>query len=139
MPRLLKLIEDLTNWYIRFNRKRCKGENGVDDCLHSLSTLFEVLFTLARTMAPFTPFLVENMYQGLQQFIRVKALSDVPSPDVRSIHFLAFPDVVSSYFNPVIEKTMSRMQAVINLARTIRELNMISLKVATFILFETVT
>lgn len=48
--RLLGLIDEITNWYIRFNRKRLKGENGKDDTKAALNTLFETLFTLTRTM-----------------------------------------------------------------------------------------
>lgn len=40
IPKLLKFIEQLTNWYVRFNRKRLKGENGAEDCVHALTTLF---------------------------------------------------------------------------------------------------
>ncbi len=50
IPRLLDLVDELTNWYIRFNRKRLKGENGIEDTLAALNTLFETLFTLCRTM-----------------------------------------------------------------------------------------
>ena len=49
-PRLLTLIDDLTNWYIRFNRKRLKGDNGVEDANKALNVLFEVLYTLSRLM-----------------------------------------------------------------------------------------
>ena len=50
IPRLLDLVDELTNWYIRFNRKRLKGEDGKEDTLAALNTLFEALFTLCRTM-----------------------------------------------------------------------------------------
>jgi isoleucyl-tRNA synthetase len=50
IPRLLDLIDELTNWYIRFNRKRLKGEDGTEDTVAALNTLFETLFTLCRTM-----------------------------------------------------------------------------------------
>ena len=50
IPRLLGLIDELTNWYIRFNRKRLKGENGKEDTVSALNTLFEALFTLCRTL-----------------------------------------------------------------------------------------
>ena len=50
IPRLLDLIDELTNWYIRFNRKRLKGEDGTEDTVVALNTLFEALFTLCRTM-----------------------------------------------------------------------------------------
>jgi len=50
VPRLLDLVDELTNWYIRFNRKRLKGEDGLEDTVLALNTLFETLFTLCRTM-----------------------------------------------------------------------------------------
>jgi len=50
IPRLLDLVDELTNWYIRFNRKRLKGEDGEEDTHAALNTLFEALFTLCRTM-----------------------------------------------------------------------------------------
>jgi isoleucyl-tRNA synthetase len=50
LPRLLDLIDELTNWYIRFNRRRLKGEDGKEDTIAALNTLFETLFTLCRTM-----------------------------------------------------------------------------------------
>jgi isoleucyl-tRNA synthetase len=54
-PRLLTLIDTLTNWYIRFNRKRLKGENGPEDAVVALNVLFEVLLTLSKLMV--MPFL----------------------------------------------------------------------------------
>ena len=54
IPRLLDLIDELTNWYIRFNRKRLKGEDGKEDTIAALNTLFEALFTLCRTMVRFS-------------------------------------------------------------------------------------
>jgi valyl-tRNA synthetase len=39
VPRLLSLIDNTTNWYIRFNRKRLKGELGIKDTQHALNTL----------------------------------------------------------------------------------------------------
>jgi isoleucyl-tRNA synthetase len=50
IPRLLDLIDELTNWYIRFNRKRLKGEDGTENAIVALNTLFETLFTICRTM-----------------------------------------------------------------------------------------
>lgn len=50
IPRLLNLIEELTNWYIRLNRRRLKGEDGPEDTVVALNTLFEALFTLCLVM-----------------------------------------------------------------------------------------
>lgn len=124
MPRLLRLIDDTTNWYIRFNRKRLKGENGKDDTLHSLNTLFEVLYTLCRGLAPFTPFLTDTIYLKLLPHIP----QDLQGKDARSVHFLPFPEVRKELFNPDIERRVDRMQRVIELGRVSRERRTIGLK-----------
>ncbi|KAJ5391835.1 Isoleucine--tRNA ligase cytoplasmic [Penicillium cosmopolitanum] len=124
VPRLLGLIENTTNWYIRFNRKRLKGENGVDDTLHALNTLFEVLYTLVRGLAPFTPFLTDNIYQRLLPHIP----ESLHAEDPRSVHFLSFPEVREELFDEVVERRVARMQKVIELGRLSRERRSIGLK-----------
>lgn len=52
--------------------------------------------------------------------------------DVRSLHFLPFPTVRLEYFNPVIERQVKNLQSVIELARTVRERNVLPLKVCHF-------
>jgi isoleucyl-tRNA synthetase len=124
VPRLLSLIDNTTNWYIRFNRKRLKGELGLDDTKHALNTLFEVLFTLARGLAPFTPFITETIYKKLLPHIP----KDLQGPDSESVHFLSFPDVRQELFDEEIERRVGRMQRVIELARVSRERRAIGLK-----------
>ncbi|KAG6017454.1 Isoleucine--tRNA ligase, cytoplasmic [Claviceps pusilla] len=124
VPRLLELIDNTTNWYIRFNRRRLKGENGVHDTQHALNALFEVLYTLCRGLAPFTPFLSDTIY--------LKLLSHIPktlqAQDSRCVHFLPFPEVRKELFNSEVERRVSRMQRVIDLARVSRERRSIGLK-----------
>ncbi|CAI4056020.1 hypothetical protein SUVZ_02G0400 [Saccharomyces uvarum] len=127
VPRLLNFIDELTNWYIRFNRRRLKGENGVDDCLKALNSLFDALFTFVRAMAPFTPFLSDTIYLKLKEYIPESVLSKY-GKDVRSVHFLSYPEVRKEYFDEAIETAVSRMQSVIDLGRNIREKKTISLK-----------
>ncbi|OAA37168.1 isoleucyl-tRNA synthetase [Beauveria brongniartii RCEF 3172] len=124
VPRLLELIDNTTNWYIRFNRRRLKGENGLDDTQHALNALFEVLFTLCRGLAPFTPFLTDNIYCRLLPRIP----KNLQAEDPRSVHFLRFPDVRSELFDSDVERRVSRMQKVIELARVSRERRSIGLK-----------
>ena len=126
VPKLLDLIDTTTNWYIRFNRKRLKGELGVDDTLHALNTLFEVLFTLTRGLAPFTPFITDTIYQKLRPHIP----KDLHGKDPRSVHFLTFPTVREELFNDEIERRVGRMQRVIELARVSRERRTVGLKTA---------
>ncbi|MFT4041002.1 MAG: isoleucine--tRNA ligase, partial [Thermomicrobiales bacterium] len=76
-------IEELSNWYIRRNRRRFwKSESDADKDA-AYQTLHEVLTTLAQVLAPFTPFLSEIMYQNL-----VRAV-DPAAPE--SIHLTDFP------------------------------------------------
>ncbi|EDN09527.1 hypothetical protein HCAG_06694 [Histoplasma mississippiense (nom. inval.)] len=124
VPRLLGLIDNTTNWYIRFNRRRLKGELGLDDTLHALNTLFEVLYTLVRGLAPFTPFITDNIYLRLLPHIP----KSLQAEDSRSVHFLAFPEVREELFDDVIERQVGRMQKVIELGRIARERRSIGLK-----------
>ncbi|KAL3479815.1 tRNA synthetases class I-domain-containing protein [Aspergillus californicus] len=124
VPRLLGLIDNTTNWYIRFNRKRLKGENGVDDTLHALHTLFEVLYTLVRGLAPFTPFITDNIYGRLLPLIPEALRNE----DSRSVHFLPFPEVREELFDEVVERRVARMQKVIDMARVSRERRSLGLK-----------
>ncbi|ODQ83181.1 hypothetical protein BABINDRAFT_159622 [Babjeviella inositovora NRRL Y-12698] len=133
VPKLLSLIDDLTNWYIRFNRRRLKGENGIEDATKALNTLTDALFTLVRAMAPFTPFLADTIYQKLQPLFKTEdleafAVNPAKAKDIRSVHFLQYPTVREELFDPKIELAVGRMQKVIELGRIIREKKTISLK-----------
>lgn len=101
-----------------------KGEFGIEDTKHALNTLFEVLFTLVRALAPFTPFITDNIYQRLLPHIP----KELQGEDSRSVHFLAFPDVREELFDTEIERRVGRMQRIIELARVSRERRTIGLK-----------
>lgn len=106
------------------NRRRLKGENGLQDTQHALNALFEVLFTLCRGLAPFTPFLTDNIYQRLLPHIP----ENLRAEDSRSVHFLAFPEVRQELFNAAVERRVARMQKVVDLGRVSRERRTIGLK-----------
>lgn len=119
IPRLTKFIEYLTNWYVRMNRKRLKGDGGVDDCRSALLTLFEVLWNLVKMMAPFSPFITEYMYRFLRKLM--KESSD-------SVHYLMLPTPNDFLIKQDIERAVSRMQSVIELGRVLRERKTIPIK-----------
>jgi isoleucyl-tRNA synthetase len=73
--------------------------------------------------------MTENLYQTLKTFIP----EDPNAGDVRSVHFLSFPEVKEEYFDVDIERQVLRMQTVIELTRNIRETNNISLKVCSLL------
>ncbi|KAG1682597.1 Isoleucine--tRNA ligase, cytoplasmic [Nymphon striatum] len=122
VPRLVKFIDNLTNWYVRSNRKRLKGDDGQKTCIEALQTLFSVLFSMIKVMSPFTPFLTEHMYQNLRHLV-----SDQKSNE-ESVHYLMMPVVRSSLIDFKIENSVSHMQSVIELGRVIRDRKTLPIK-----------
>ena len=59
----LDFLEDLTNWYVRLNRPRMKGDDTTtEDQRVALNCLFDVLLNATQLMSPITPFLSEHIY-----------------------------------------------------------------------------
>ncbi|KAK8700452.1 hypothetical protein V6N13_018848 [Hibiscus sabdariffa] len=110
VPYLLKFIDNLTNIYVRFNRKRLKGRTGEEDCRMALSTLYNVLLTTCKVMAPFTPFFTEVLYQNMRK---------VSDGAEESIHYCRFPREEGR--GERIEESVTRMMRIIDLARNIRD------------------
>ena len=120
VPRLVKFVDNLTNWYVRMNRKRLKGEHGKEDTEMALNTLFAVLLNMIEMMAPFTPFITEHMYQNMKKAI----VGDVPE----SIHYVLHHDVEEKLIDVRVERQVSYMQAVIDLGRVLRDRRNMPLK-----------
>lgn len=114
VPRLVKFIEELTNWYVKLNRRRLKGSGGIEDSSKALSCLFFAILNLAKLMSPFTPFFTEYIYQNLKHLLPEKEREE-------SIHFQTIPDPIKEALDPDMIRAVGRMQTVIELARTARE------------------
>ncbi|XP_069592048.1 isoleucine--tRNA ligase, cytoplasmic isoform X1 [Ranitomeya imitator] len=125
VPRLVRFVDMLTNWYVRMNRRRLKGESGTEDCLMALETLFSVLFSMCRLMAPFTPFITEMMHQKLKLLLDP---ASVQEKDSQSIHYLLLPSVREDLIDKKIENAVSWMQSVIELGRVIRDRRTLPIK-----------
>lgn len=123
IPRLMKFIDNLTNWYVRMNRRRLKGEDGPEDTLKAIQTLFGVVITMVRVMAPFTPFLTEMMYQQLR-----KKVPQLQKKESASVHYLMLPVGKQELIDEDIERAVGRMQAVIDLGRVLRDRKTMPLK-----------
>ncbi len=76
-------VEQLSNWYVRRSRKRFWGQG--DDTANALATLYDVLVTLSRVLAPYVPFTAEALHQSL-----VAGQVDGAG---RSVHHEAWPEV----------------------------------------------
>lgn len=127
LPPCLRFLESLTNMYIRFNRRRLKGETAEDSEQQSpLNVLFHVLLNFSLVMAPFAPLLSENIYQRLRPWI--PAPSSLNPVDDRSIHFCPYPEVNESLVDPAIERSVAALEQVIEAGRTLRKTRDIPLK-----------
>ena len=114
---MLSFLEELTNWYVRLNRSRMKGEEGPAEQYTSLNTLFDVLLNSTVMMSCITPFLSEYIYQNMKNGI---APSDKQFY-AESIHFLGIPQYEEALLNEHIETMVGRMQSAIEIGRKIRD------------------
>ncbi|MDC1071135.1 isoleucine--tRNA ligase [Acidimicrobiia bacterium] len=110
IPPLISFIEELTNWYVRSNRKRFWKEKGVDDLdkINAFKTLHEVLLEFSKTMAPVLPFICEEIYQGLVD------------EENTSIHYENYPVANDELINTELEKEIKIAKNIIRSARNIR-------------------
>ena len=99
--------EDLSNWYIRRNRKRFWGSelNNSKKCVYY--TTYKTLLNLSKLIAPITPFISEEIYQNLT--------------DKESVHLSDFPKYDESLINDTIEEKMDLVRDLISLGRNVRE------------------
>jgi len=120
---MLTFLENLTNWYVRLNRTRMKGESSVEDQKTALTILFDVLMSATQLMAPITPFISEYLYQNLRNGLR-----EGDPLNKESIHFTAIPEYSDELIDEEIEATVERMQTAIEVGRLIRSREVISMK-----------
>jgi isoleucyl-tRNA synthetase len=127
-------IDDLSNWYVRRNRRRFWRSRaaGDRDKLAAYQTLYNVLVTLTKLLAPVIPFLTERMYQNLVkseiQNPKSKIPTTPPSPPLRrggetpeSVHLCSYPGVDSALRDPQLSERMALAQLVVNLGHGLRE------------------
>lgn len=121
VPALFEFIEDLTNWYIRLNRSRFWVEEMTPDKSSAYETLYRTLFELSVSMAPFTPFLAEELFQQLKNY----AAKEEPE----SVHLCSYPEAYDDLIKPTLEEAVARMQSIILLGRQKRNKTKIKTKV----------
>jgi isoleucyl-tRNA synthetase len=108
------VIDDLSNWYVRRNRRRFwKSEMGKDK-LAAYQTLYETLITAAKLIAPFAPFLSEDMYCNL---------NSIGFEEGESVHLAQYPDPKDKryqFIDQVLEDHMRNVREAVTLCRAAR-------------------
>ena len=77
--------DDLSNWYVRLNRKRFWGTDMSEDKLSAYQTLYTCLMTVSRLLAPFAPFYADELYHDLDGKLESVHLDKFPVVDVTAI------------------------------------------------------
>jgi isoleucyl-tRNA synthetase len=113
VPRLVDFIDDLTNWYVRRSRPRFWKSDDDADKASAYSTLYEVLVTFAKVLAPFMPFITESVYQRLVRPV------DATAP--ASVHFADYPLADERLIDSALEARMRVAREVVALGRKLRE------------------
>ena len=105
-------VDQLSNWYVRRNRRRFWKSTDPEDKHAAYLTLYQCLDAATKLMAPFVPFLAENVYQNL-----VKGV-DQDAPD--SVHMADWPVADPSWKNDALLHDIGVVQKVVGLARAAR-------------------
>jgi isoleucyl-tRNA synthetase len=103
------LIDDFSNWYLRRSRKRLWIEEETPDKQAAYATLYEVFLGLTQLLAPFTPFITEEMYQNL----RTKTMPT-------SVHLCEYPSLDKQALQPDLEEGMRRIKEIVEAGRALR-------------------
>jgi isoleucyl-tRNA synthetase len=105
-------LDNLSNWYVRRNRRRFwKSEKGKDKTA-AYQTLYECLDTIVKMAAPIAPFLSEEMYRNLNTATKKEAFS--------SVHLATLPAVNESAIDSALETRMDRAIRIVGLVRAMR-------------------
>ncbi len=122
------VIEDLSNWYVRRSRRRFWQSAKTQDKISAYLTLWESLVTVCKLIAPYTPFISEELYRELL------AKADSDSAQVseqngspQSVHLASFPKVNERHVDSKLEERMEVLRKVASLSRAAR--NRVGIKI----------
>ena len=105
-------VNQLSNWYVRRNRRRFWKSTNPIDTQAAYLTMYECLYVIHKLMAPFVPFLSENIYQNLVRSIQPEALE--------SVHMTEWPVADPSWKNDKLLYEIETVQKIVGLARAAR-------------------
>ena len=104
--------DNLSNWYVRLNRKRFWGGEFTQDKLSAYQTLYTCLETVAKLMAPISPFYADRLYTDL--------ITATVRDNVVSVHLAEFPKYQEEMINKELETRMQMAQDVTSMVLALR-------------------
>ena len=112
VPAMVEFVEKLTNWYIRRRRRRFWKSDDDEDKTSAYGTLYRVLVTFVKMLAPVLPFVSESIYRNLV----ASTNDDAP----RSVHLCDMPLVDDALRDAGLEAQMELAMKAVNLGRSLR-------------------
>ncbi|NPV52119.1 MAG: isoleucine--tRNA ligase [Firmicutes bacterium] len=109
-----EFVDELSNWYVRRSRRRYWGPEMNEDKVSAYLTLHEALVTLAKMLAPFTPFVSEAIYQNIAR--GGGECQDVPE----SVHLCSYPECDDGLVDAKLEERMELARRLVYLGRAAR-------------------
>ncbi len=114
---LNRLIDELSNWYLRRSRRRFWAKAGASEASDAdknaaYTTLYAVLVRLIRLLAPFVPFVTESVYQNLVRSVEADACI--------SVHHCSWPQVEAEWLSRELEKEMALVMRLTSLGHAAR-------------------
>ncbi len=109
---LESFVDELSNWYVRRCRERFWVKDMPEDKVNAYMTLYTSLVTIAKTAAPFIPFMTEDIYRNLVCSV------DKSAPE--SVHLCSYPTVDESLIDPALESNMDEVVDIVVLGRACR-------------------
>ena len=107
------VINDLSNWYVRLNRKRFWGSEMTEDKISAYQCLYQCLETISRLMAPIAPFYADQLYCDLTQ--------QLTNGKTSSVHLADFPKFDSNYIDVNLENRMKKAQKITSMILSLRK------------------
>lgn len=107
--------DNLSNWYVRLNRKRFWGGGMSADKMAAYQTLHTCLVTVAQLMAPYSPFYADKLYMDL-----TAPAAAEEGKEVRSVHLSDFPVVDECLIDKDLEERMRLAQVITSLVLSLR-------------------
>ncbi len=120
LPSMVTFIDNLTNWYIRRSRRRFWKSENDGDKIQGYETLYTVLVTFSKIIAPVMPFISEEIYQNLELSIF--------KDSKESVHLNDFPEVVGEFVDSELEEEMEFVQTAVKLGRILRNAKNIKIR-----------
>jgi isoleucyl-tRNA synthetase len=107
-----RFVDELSNWYVRRGRRRFWRSDDDQDKQAAYLTLYEVLSTLVRLLAPFLPFVTETIYQNLVRSV------DAEAPE--SVHLCDYPKSDGALVDEGLAAQVAQARAIVSLGRAAR-------------------